>query len=80
MSLPISDNNRTSRLWLSAAIALPMLLLVSIRSHAQIVTANPGEHAILATGNALINETVGKETGHNVALLSCKTPWRQSSR
>ena len=62
MNLPISNNPIRPRLWLIAILALLMLLLFALRSQAQIVTANPGEHAILAAGNALINETVGKET------------------
>jgi hypothetical protein len=61
MSLPISNNPIRPRLWLIAILALLILLLFAVRGQAQIVTANPGEHALLAAGNALINETVGKE-------------------
>ena len=61
MSLPISNNPIRLRLWLIAILALLMLLLFAVRGQAQVVTANPGEHTLLAAGNALINETVGKE-------------------
>ena len=49
------------RLGYTSILILLMLLSFTVRSHAQAVTANPGEHTILAAGNSLINETVGKE-------------------
>ena len=39
-----------------------MTLLPCGRAYCQLVTTNPGEYTILATGNALINNTVKSET------------------
>ena len=49
--------------WLTVSLMALILWVVSCqRGYSQIVTANPGEYTILATGNALINNTVKSET------------------
>jgi len=49
--------------WLTVSLMVLILWVVSCqRGYCQIVTANPGEYTILATGNALINNTVKSET------------------
>mgnify|MGYP006874332671 FL=1 len=58
--------------WLAVSvIAFILLLLTSNRSYSQIVSSNPGEYTILATGNALINGTIKSETKaqRNTALM-----------
>ena len=72
MSLPIPTNNMNlqpynpndfnSRWLLVSCLAFIILMTCCNRSHAQIVTANPGEYTILAAGNELINSTVKSET------------------
>lgn len=43
-------------------MALILWVLSCQRGYCQIATSNPGEYTILATGNALINNTVKSET------------------
>jgi hypothetical protein len=54
-----------------SAVALVLLLLCRHHAHAQIVSTNPGEYTILATGNGIINNTVKSETKaeRNTALM-----------
>lgn len=52
----------TKKWLLVSMIAFVLLLITSSKSNAQIVSANPGEYTILATGNAIINKTVKSET------------------
>ena len=66
------EGNKENRKWiLVSVIALVLLLVCNIHCFGQIVTANPGEYTILATGNELINSTVKSETKaeRNTALL-----------
>lgn len=52
-----------NRQWLVVSLAaITLMLAMCQRAHAQIASTNPGEYAILATGNALINNTVKSET------------------
>ena len=56
-------NNASVKQWLVVSLMALILWVVSCqRGYSQIVTANPGEYTILATGNALINNTVKSET------------------
>ena len=58
-----SWNNASVKQWLVVSLMALILWVVSCqRGYSQIVTANPGEYTILATGNALINNTVKSET------------------
>lgn len=52
----------TKKWLLVSLIAFVLLLITSSKSNAQIVSTNPGEYTILATGNAIINKTVKSET------------------
>lgn len=45
----------------AVAFVLSLMLTVCNTANAQIVTTNPGEYTILATGNELINQTVKSE-------------------
>ena len=45
----------------AVAFVLSLMLIVCNTAYAQIVTTNPGEYTILATGNELINQTVKSE-------------------
>ena len=45
----------------AVAFVLSLMLTVCNTAYAQIVTTNPGEYTILATGNELINQTVKSE-------------------
>ena len=66
-----SGNNENPKWFLVSLIALALLILCNGHCFGQIVTANPGEYTILATGNELINSTVKSETKaeRNTALL-----------
>ena len=58
---PLGDSS--VKRWLLVSLMSLILLVVSCqRGYCQIVTSNPGEYTILATGNALINNTVKSET------------------
>lgn len=58
-----SWNNASVKQWMVVSLMALILWVVSCqRGYSQIVTANPGEYTILATGNALINNTVKSET------------------
>ena len=58
-----SWNNASVKQWMVVSLMALILWVVSCqRGYCQIVTANPGEYTILATGNALINNTVKSET------------------
>ena len=46
---------------IAVAFVLTLMLTVCNTAYAQIVTTNPGEYTILATGNELINHTVKSE-------------------
>lgn len=66
------DKVLPNRSWFVVSlIAFILLLLVSSRANAQIVSTNPGEYTILATGNGIINKTVKSETKaeRNTALM-----------
>ena len=66
------EGNDENRKWfLVSVIAFVLLLMCHTNCFGQIVTANPGEYTILATGNELINSTVKSETKaeRNTALL-----------
>ena len=67
-----SGKYESERKWLVVSvIAFILLLLCHHHAHAQIVTSNPGEYTILATGNGIINKTVKSETKaeRNTALM-----------
>ena len=67
-----SGKDTSNRRWLVvSAIAFVLLLLCHHHAHAQIVSSNPGEYTILATGNGIINNTVKSETKaeRNTALM-----------
>ena len=58
---PLGDSS--VKRWLIVSLMSLILWVVSCqRGYCQIVTSNPGEYTILATGNALINNTVKSET------------------
>ena len=61
-----SGKYESERKWLVVSvIAFILLLLCHHHAHAQIVTSNPGEYTILATGNGIINKTVKSETNEH---------------
>ena len=63
MKAPTTTPDKFDKRWLIiSALALALLVAYSIGSKAQVVTTNPGEYTILATGNELINNTVKSET------------------
>ena len=67
-----SGKDTSDRRWLVvSAIALALLLLHHHHAHSQVVSSNPGEYTILATGNGIINNTVKSETKaeRNTALM-----------
>lgn len=68
---PFGKDNAIGKWLVVSAIAFVLLLITSSRSFGQVVSSNPGEYTILATGNALINETVKSETKaeRNTALM-----------
>ncbi len=68
---PFGKDNAIGKWLIVFAIAFALLLITSSRSFGQVVSSNPGEYTILATGNALINETVKSETKaeRNTALM-----------
>lgn len=68
---PFGKDNAIGKWPVVSAIAFVLLLITSNRSYGQVVSSNPGEYTILATGNALINETVKSETKaeRNTALM-----------
>lgn len=68
---PFGEDNAIGRWLVVSVIAFVLLLITSNRSYGQVVSSNPGEYTILATGNALINETVKSETKaeRNTALM-----------
>ena len=68
---PFGKDNAIGK-WLVVSVsAFVLLVITSSRSFGQVVSSNPGEYTILATGNALINETVKSETKaeRNTALM-----------
>ena len=72
MNTPTTTPKNFDKRWLIiSAIAITLLIATIQRSHAEIVTANPGEYTVLAAGNELINSTVKKETEaeRNTALM-----------
>ncbi len=68
---PFGKDNAFGKWLIVSVIAFVLLLITSSRSFGQVVSSNPGEYTILATGNALINETVKSETKaeRNTALM-----------
>lgn len=68
---PFGKDKAIGKWLVVSVIAFILLLLTSNRSYGQIVSSNPGEYTILATGNALINGTVKSETKaqRNTALM-----------
>lgn len=68
---PFGKDNAIGKWLVVSAIAFVLLLITSNRSYGQVISSNPGEYTILATGNALINETVKSETKaeRNTALM-----------
>ena len=68
---PYGKDNAIGKWLVVSVIAFVLLLITSSRSYGQVVSSNPGEYTILATGNALINETVKSETKaeRNTALM-----------
>ena len=68
---PFGKDNAIGRWLVVSVIAFVLLLITSNHSYGQVVSSNPGEYTILATGNALINETVKSETKaeRNTALM-----------
>lgn len=68
---PFGKDNSIGKWLVVSVIAFVLLLITSRRSYGQVVSSNPGEYTILATGNALINETVKSETKaeRNTALM-----------
>lgn len=68
---PFGKDNAIGKWLVVSVIAFVLLLITSSRSYGQVVSSNPGEYTILATGNALINETVKSETKaeRNTALM-----------
>lgn len=68
---PFGKDNAIGKWLIVSAIAFVLLLITSSRSYGQVVSSNPGEYTILATGNGLINETVKSETKaeRNTALM-----------
>ena len=68
---PFGKDNAIGKWLVVSVIAFVLLVITSNRSYGQVVSSNPGEYTILATGNALINETVKSETKaeRNTALM-----------
>ena len=68
---PFGKNDAIGKWLIVSVIAFILLVITSNRSYGQIVSSNPGEYTILATGNALINGTVKSETKaqRNTALM-----------
>lgn len=68
---PFGKDNAIGKWLVVSVIAFVLLVITSSRSYGQVVSSNPGEYTILATGNALINETVKSETKaeRNTALM-----------
>ena len=68
---PSGKNDSTGKWLIVSVIAFIMLLITSSRSYGQIVSSNPGEYTILATGNGIINNTVKSETKaqRNTAMM-----------
>ncbi len=68
---PFGKDNAIGKWLIVSAIAFVLLLITSSHSYGQVVSSNPGEYTILATGNGLINETVKSETKaeRNTALM-----------
>lgn len=69
--LPSGKNNSTGKWLVVSVIAFILLLVTSSRSYGQVVSSNPGEYTILATGNGIINNTVKSETKaqRNTAMM-----------
>lgn len=68
---PSGKNNSTRKWLVVSVIAFILLLVTSSRSYGQVVSSNPGEYTILATGNGIINNTVKSETKaqRNTAMM-----------
>lgn len=68
---PFGKNNSTGKWFVVSVIAFILLLVTSSRSYGQVVSSNPGEYTILATGNGIINNTVKSETKaqRNTAMM-----------
>ena len=68
---PLGKDTSDRRWLVVSAIALALLLLHHHHAHSQVVSSNPGEYTILATGNGIINNTVKSETKaeRNTALM-----------
>ena len=68
---PSGKNESTGKWLIVSVIALILLLVTSSRSYGQVVSSNPGEYTILATGNGIINKTVKSETKaqRNTAMM-----------
>lgn len=59
---PFGKDDANGKWLIVSVVALILLLITSSRTYGQVVTSNPGEYTILATGNNLINRTVKSET------------------
>ena len=59
---PFGKDDANGKWLIVSVVALILLLITSSRTYGQVVTSNPGEYTILATGNNLINGTVKSET------------------
>ena len=68
---PSGKNNSTGKWLIVSVIAFILILITSSRSYGQVVSSNPGEYTILATGNGIINNTVKSETKaqRNTAMM-----------
>ena len=68
---PSGKNISTGKWLVVSVIAFILLLITSSRSYGQVVSSNPGEYTILATGNGIINNTVKSETKaqRNTAMM-----------
>lgn len=68
---PSGKNNSIGKWLVVSVIAFILLLITSNRSYGQVVSSNPGEYTILATGNGIINNTVKSETKaqRNTAMM-----------
>lgn len=68
---PFGKNNSTGKWLVVSVIAFILLLVTGSRSYGQVVSSNPGEYTILATGNGIINNTVKSETKaqRNTAMM-----------
>ena len=58
---PFGKDDANGKWLIVSVVALILLLITSSRTYGQVVTSNPGEYTILATGNNLINGTVKSE-------------------